>query len=200
VIADITMSLDGFVTGPGADLDHGLGLDAEGLHAWALGSEDPIDRDELKRLTADTGAVVMGRKTFDTVDSPGGWNEDMGYGADQDGRPPFFVVTSTRPELVRLAASHDFTFVLDGPVAAVDAAREAAGSGNVYVMGGGSLIASCLALGVLDVLQLHVSPELLGGGTPLFTGVGRHRLVRTDARLSATATHLTYQIRHDHHG
>ena len=137
----------------------------------------------------------MGRKTFDTVDSPGGWSEDLGYGADQDGRPPFFVVTSTRPEHVRLAASHDFTFVLDGPVAAVDAARQAAGSGNVYVMGGGSLIASCLALGLLDVLQLHVSPELLGDGTPLFAGVGRHRLVRPDARLSATATHLTYELR-----
>src|SRR4051812_32360601 len=115
VIADITMSVDGFVTGPGADLDHGLGLDAEGLHAWALESEDPVDRDELERLTADSGAVVMGRKTFDTVDAPSGWSEDMGYGANQDGRPPFFVVTRTKPQHVRLAASRDFTFVLDGP-------------------------------------------------------------------------------------
>jgi dihydrofolate reductase len=195
VIADISMSLDGFVTGPGADIDHGLGRDAEGLHAWALESEDPVDRDELKRLTADSGAVVMGRKLFDTVDGPGGWSEDMGYGADQDGRPPFFVVTSTRPQHVRLAASHDFTFVLDGPAAAVDAARKAAGDRNVYVMGGGSLIAGCLALGLLDVLQLHVSPEVLGGGTPLFADAGRHRLVRTDARLSATATHLTFEFR-----
>jgi dihydrofolate reductase len=195
VIGDITMSLDGFVTGPGADLQHGLGLNAEGLHAWALESKDPVDRDELETLTAATGAVVMGRKTFDTVDAPGGWNEEMGYGADQDGRPPFFVVTSTRPDRVRLAASHDFTFVLDGLAAAVNAARKAADGRDVYVMGGGQLVAGCLAGGLLDVLRLHLSPEVLGEGTPLFAGVGRHRLLQREVRVSTSATHLTYDVR-----
>jgi len=195
VVADITMSVDGFVTGPGADLEHGLGLDAEGLHAWALESHDPVDRDLLQSLSAASGAVMMGRKTFDTVDGPGGWGESMGYGADQDARPPFFVVTSTRPQQVRLAASHDFTFVLDGPAAAVDAARQAAGDRDVYVMGGGRLIGSCLAAGLLDVLRLHLSPEVLGAGTPLFAGVGRHRLVQRDVLISASATHLTYDVR-----
>ena len=188
------MSLDGFVTGPGADVQHGLGLDAEGLHAWALDSQDPVDRNEIVGITAATGAVVMGRRTFDTVDAPGGWNEDRGYGADQDGRPPFFVVTSTRPAKVRLAESHDFTFVLDGPAAAVRAARKAAGERDVYVMGGGTLVGSCLASGLLDVLQLHLSPEVLGAGTPLFADVGRHRLVQRDVRVSASATHLTYDV------
>jgi dihydrofolate reductase len=195
VIGDITMSVDGFVTGPGADVQHGLGLDAEGLHAWALESQDPVDRDLLESLTAGTGAVVMGRKTFDTVDAPGGWNESMGYGADQAARPPFFVVTSTRPDQVRLAGSHDFTFVLDGPAAAVTAARQAAGDRDVYVMGGGQLVGSCLAAGLLDVLRLHLSPEVLGDGTPLFAGVGRHRLVQREVRVSASATHLTYDVR-----
>src|SRR3954470_19023570 len=87
VIGDITISVDGFVTGPGADLEHGLGLDADGLHAWALDSDDPVDRGVLRRHTADSGAVVMGRKTFDTVDGPLGWNDEMGYGADQVGTP-----------------------------------------------------------------------------------------------------------------
>ena len=194
VIADITMSVDGFVTGPGADVQHGLGLSSEGLHAWALESKDPVDRQELTSIIARTGAVVMGRKTFDTVDAPGGWNEDLGYGADQDARPRFFVVTSTRPDRVRLAESHDFTFVLDGPAAAVSAARKAAGALDVYVMGGGRLIAGCLAAGLLDVLQLHLSPEVLGEGTPLFAGVGRQRLVQRDVRVSASAAHLTYDL------
>src|SRR5918998_2624566 len=183
VIGDITVSLDGFVTGPGADLEHGLGLDAEGLHAWALDSDDPVDRGLVESLTADSGAVVMGRKTFDTVDGPGGWNEEMGYGADQAARPPFFVVTSSRPAQVRLAGTHDFTFVLDGPAAAVDAARRAAGDRNVYVMGGGALVGGCLAAGLLDQLRLHLSPEVLGAGTPLFAGVGRHRLVQRDVEV-----------------
>ena len=195
VIGDITMSVDGFVTGPGADLEHGLGLDAEGLHAWALDSDDPVDRGLVESLTADTGAVVMGRKTFDTVDGPGGWDEQMGYGADQAARPPFFVVTSSRPERVRLAGTHDFTFVLDGPAAAVDAARRAAGDRNVYVMGGGALVGGCLVAGLLDQLRLHLSPEVLGAGTPLFAGVGRHRLVQRDVEVSASAVHLTYDVR-----
>ncbi|MFW3172452.1 dihydrofolate reductase family protein [Geodermatophilus sp. CPCC 206100] len=195
VIGDITMSVDGFVTGPGADVEHGLGRDAEGLHAWALDSADPVDREELRSLTAATGAVVMGRRTFDTVDAPGGWSEELGYGADQDGRPPFFVVTSSRPDRVRLAGSHDFTFVLDGPAAALRAAREAAGDRDVYVMGGGMLVGGCLAAGLLDRLRIHLSPEVLGRGTPLFAGAGRHRLVQRDVRVSASATHLTYDVR-----
>jgi dihydrofolate reductase len=194
VIGDITTSVDGFVTGPGADLEHGLGRDADGLHAWALDSHDPVDRALIEDLTADTGAVVMGRKTFDTVDGPGGWNEEMGYGADQAARPPFFVVTSTRPQSVRLAGSHDFTFVLDGPASAVAQARRAAGGRNVYVMGGGALVGGCLAAGLLDQLRLHVSPEVLGAGTPLFEGVGRHRLSQREVQVSNAAIHVLYDV------
>lgn len=194
VIADITMSLDGFVTGPGADVEHGLGLDSDGLHAWAIGSDDPVDRDVLARHNAASGAVVMGRRTFDTVDAPTGWSSDVGYGADLDGRPPFFVVTSTRPSHVRLSTTHDFTFVLDGLTAAVGRAREAAGDRDVFVMGGGRTIAGCLSGGLLDQLRIHLSPEVLGGGTPLLEGVGRHRLRQLESRASTTATHLTYEV------
>ncbi len=194
VIGDITMSLDGFVTGPGADLEHGLGRDAEGLHAWALESQDPVDRGVLERHTAASGAVIMGRKLFDTVDGPGGWSAERGYGADQDGRPAFFVVTSTQPDHVRLADSHDFTFVLDGPAAAVEQARAAAGDRDVFVMGGGRTIAGCLAAGLLDQLRIHLSPEVLGAGTPLFDSVGRHRLRQVGVETSPVATHLTYEV------
>jgi dihydrofolate reductase len=194
IIGDITMSLDGFVTGPGADLEHGLGRDAEGLHAWAIASQDPVDRGVLERHTAASGAVVMGRKTFDTVDGPDGWSAERGYGADQDGRTAFFVVTSTQPDHVRLAESHDFTFVLDGLAAAVERARAAAGHRDVYVMGGGRTVAGCLAAGLLDQLRIHLSPEVLGAGTPLFEAVGRHRLRQVRVETSAVATHLTYDV------
>lgn len=193
-IGDITMSLDGFVTGPGADLEHGLGHDADGLHAWALESDDPVDRRVLERHTAASGAVIMGRKTFDTVDGPHGWSAERGYGADQDGRTAFFVVTSTRPDHVRLAESHDFTFVLDGLAAAVEQARTAAGDRDVYVMGGGRTVAGCLAAGLLDQLRIHLSSEVLGAGTPLFDAVGRHRLRQIRVEASAVATHLTYDV------
>ena len=100
VIADITMSLDGYVTGPGADPEHGLG-DAPELHAWVI-EQDPVDTEILEGATAASGAVVMGRRLFDTVDGPDGWSKDMGYGADQVGTPPFFVVTHSPPPDVRL--------------------------------------------------------------------------------------------------
>jgi len=194
IIGDISMSLDGFVTGPGADRAHGLGRDAEGLHAWALASQDPVDRGVLERHTAASGAVIMGRKTFDTVDAPGGWSSERGYGADQDGRTAFFVVTSTEPAQVRLAESHDFTFVEDGLASAVEQARAAAGDRDVYVMGGGRTVAGCLAAGLLDELRIHLSPEVLGAGTPLFDAVGRHRLRQIVVEASPVATHLIYEV------
>jgi dihydrofolate reductase len=192
VIGDITVSLDGFVTGPGADPEHGLGHDADGLHAWALDSDHPIDRGVLERHTAASGAVVMGRRTFDTVD--GAWSSDRGYGADQDGRPAFFVVTSRAPASYRLADSHDFTFVLDGPAAAIGRARAVAGDRDVVVMGGGALVGSCLRDGLLDQLRLHLSPEVLGAGTPLFDGVGRHRLTQASVDVSPVCIHVTYRV------
>lgn len=193
VIGDITTSLDGFVTGPGADVQHGLGLDADDLHDWATASDDPVDQGVLERASAASGAVLMGRRTFDIVD--GAWSDGRGYGANQDARPPFFVVTSSRPDRVRLAETHDFTFVLDGPAAAVEAARAAAGDRDVYVMGGGRLVGSCLADGLLEELHLHLSPHVLGAGTPLYTGSGRHRLRQREVEVSRFAVHITYDVR-----
>jgi dihydrofolate reductase len=194
VVGDITMSVDGFVTGPGAGVGLGLGRDAEGLHAWALESDHPVDRALLKELTAASGAVVMGRRTFDVVDAPDGWGDDRGYGADQAARPPFFVVTSHPPKHVRLDESHDFTFVTDGPAVALRRARGAAAERDVYVMGGGTLVGACLNLGLLDRLQLHVSPEVLGAGTPLFAEQGRRRLRQREVRVSPFATHVFYDV------
>src|SRR6185369_2316689 len=100
VIADITMSLDGFVPGEGADEGHGLG-DAPELHTWVM-QQDAVDTEILERATAQSGAVVMGRRLFDVVNGPDGWNDEMGYGADQTGTPPFIVVTHSPPQDVRL--------------------------------------------------------------------------------------------------
>ena len=97
VIADISMSLDGFVTGPDAGPENGLGTGGEPLHTWALDSTHEVDVETLREATDATGAVIMGRRLFDIVDAPDGWNDEMGYGADLVGTPPFFVVTH-RPD------------------------------------------------------------------------------------------------------
>jgi dihydrofolate reductase len=192
VIADITMSLDGYVTGPGADARHGLG-DAEELHAWVV-EQDPVDTEVLEGATAATGAVVMGRRLFDVVEGPDGWTEEMGYGAQQAGAPPFFVITHSPPQDVRLERELGlrFTFV-DDLSAAIDRARAAATGGHVVIMGGGDVIGQALEQGLVDELHLHVAPMLLGGGTPLFRAGTRQMYRHRDVRPSSNAVHLTYE-------
>jgi dihydrofolate reductase len=192
VIADITMSLDGFVTGPEPDLEHGLGRGGEPLHTWAIDSDDEVDVQELKDATEASGAVVMGRRLFDIVDGPHGWNDEMGYGANLATTPPFFVLTHSAPADVRLDMR--FSFETDGLEAALEHARAAAGDRDVVVMGGADVVRQCVDGGYADELHLHLSPILLGGGTPLFEGVGRRQLVQKSVRVSSTATHLTYAI------
>src|SRR5438445_13174894 len=95
VIADITMSLDGYVTGPGADPEHGLG-DAPELHAWVT-EQDLGDTEILEGATAASGAVVIGRRLCDTVDGPDGRARDMGEGAQPVGGPPLCAGTPALP-------------------------------------------------------------------------------------------------------
>jgi dihydrofolate reductase len=198
--ADISVSLDGFVTGPDPGPDNGLGTGGEALHTWAF-SDDPDDRRILSQATTRSGAVVLGRRLFDIVDGPGGWDDETGYGAGEVGKPAFVVVTSSPPESVRLT-DLDWTFVTTGLPDAVSAARkraEAASSHrgtdlDVVLMGGGATIGSPLAAGLVDVLSLHLAPVILGAGTPLFIpGVAR-TLVQRNVTVTSTATHLTYDV------
>ena len=192
IIADITMSLDGYVTGPGADPEHGLG-DAPELHAW-VSEQDSIDAQVLAGATAATGAVVMGRRLFDTIDGPDGWSNDMGYGAQHAGTPPFFVVTHNPPAVVRLEEELGmrFTFV-SGLTAAIDQARAAAAGGHVVIMGGGDVIGQALEQGIVDEFHVHLAPLVLGDGTPLFRAGTRQRYRQRDVRVSTNAVHLSYE-------
>jgi dihydrofolate reductase len=200
IVADITMSLDGFVTGPNAGPGNGLGDGGEALHRWVFAG-DPEDDRILKDGTERSGAVIMGRSLFDVIDAPDGWSDDLGYGAHEVGRPPFFVVTSTPPAEVRLSGL-DWTFVTTGLADAIAQAREkaeaaSAASGrdvDVVLMGGGALIGFAVSAGLVDVFSLHVSPLILGGGTPLFQGAARRELVQRSVVVTPYATHITYEV------
>ncbi|QIQ02587.1 dihydrofolate reductase family protein [Streptomyces liangshanensis] len=200
IIADISVSLDGFVTGPDPGPDNGLGTGGEALHTWAF-SDDPEDRRILSEGTARSGAVVLGRHLFDVVDGPQGWDNSVGYGAGEVGRPAFVVVTSAPPASLR-TTELDWTFVTTGLPDAVATAREkaeaaAAARGkdlDVVLMGGSATIASALDAGLVDMLVLHLSPVVLGGGTPLFTRAAPRTLVQRGVLATSTATHLTYDV------
>ncbi|MFP8960469.1 dihydrofolate reductase family protein [Streptomyces nanhaiensis] len=200
IIADISISLDGFVTGPDPGPDNGLGTGGEALHTWAF-SEDPGDRRILREATARSGAVVLGRRLFDAVDGPNGWDGTSGYGAGEVGRPAFVVVTSSPPKSVRLTGL-DWTFVTSGLPDAVTAARERAEAASsdsgkdldVVLMGGGATIGSAFAAGLVDALTLHLAPVVPGAGTPLFTGGAPRTLVQCGVTATSTVTHLAYDV------
>ncbi len=200
IVADISVSVDGFVTGPDPGPGNGLGTGGEALHTWAF-SDDPDDRALVREATARSGAVVLGRRLFDLVDGPEGWTDEVGYGAREVGTPSFVVVTTTTPATVRLAAL-DWTFVTTGLPDAIAAARKRAEAASaargadldVVLMGGGATIGSALAAGLVDTLSVHIAPVLLGGGTPLFPGGIRRTLAQRSVVVTATATHIVYDL------
>lgn len=186
VVLDISTSLDGYVTGPRDSRDNPFGDGAGSLHDWLSSAATDEDRALLAAMVDGTGAVVMGRRSFDKNEGDGGWG---------DGGPlgdvPCFVVTSHAPAERHPAV---YTFVTDGVVRAVERAREAAGDRDVSLHGA-SVAQQLLRLGLVDELRLHVVPLLLGGGTRLFGRLDRAvQLERTQVLVTPAATHLAFRV------
>jgi dihydrofolate reductase len=209
VVADITMSLDGFVAGPNPTLEEPLGKNGEELHEWVVrtnywrerhgleGGEEDEDSEVIREAFSSVGASVMGRKMFSGGSGP--WESDprsMGWWGDE---PPFhtpvFVLTHHAREPEEMEGGTTFFFVTDGIEAAIEQARAAAGEGNVAIGGGANAIQQALAAGLVDELQVHVAPMLLGGGTRLFgEGADPIRLEATRVLSSPRATHLRFAV------
>jgi dihydrofolate reductase len=195
--ANISVSLDGYVTGPGVEQTPGLGEGGEALHAW-------IDEEQGRQILDDEfaawGAVITSRRVYEDT---GGWGEDgfllppypsRGDAVDAgSNQMPIFVVTHRPHEPVVKSAS-TFTFVTDGIAAAVTRAAEAAGDKLVNIMGGASIIRQAVDAGLVDRLRLHLAPVLLGSGTRLFRRGVPARLRLTAHQDTPHATHLTYQV------
>jgi dihydrofolate reductase len=195
IVADISASLDGYVTGPDASPSLGLGRGGEPIHTWVF-SGDPVDRAMLDEQMESTGAVVMGPRLFDVVDGPDGWDDSMGYGAGENqasAGPPIFVATHRPPSTWRLGPRFSFAPSLRD---AVEAARAAAGDKDVIIMGGGDVVRQAVVERIADELVIHLSPIVVGSGTPLFVAADGEPLPlrQTDVKVSPHATHLRYAI------
>lgn len=204
----ISTSLDGYVAGPNQSMENPLGERGEDLHDWLValkawrepagmeGGEENESTPVVRDAFANVGAEIMGRGKFGPP-SRGPWGDEEWrgwWGDDPPFHKPVFVLTHHEREPLRLADT-TFTFVTDGIHAALDRAREAAGDKDVFIGGGANVINQYLAAGLVDELELHVVPMLLGGGARLFEGVApdvRLELVRTVA--APGVTHLKYRV------
>jgi dihydrofolate reductase len=208
---NISTSLDGFVAGPNPSLEHPLGEGGEALHEWAYalaswreahgrsGGEASRDSEILEEAIAATGATVMGRRMYSGGE--GAWEDDAKangwWGDDPPFHHPVFVLTHHPREPLRMQGGTTFTFVTEGIEAALERAREAAGDKDVAVAGGAEAVQQYLRAGLIDELQLHVAPVLLGAGVRLFAGdpgAGRLELECTRVVESPAVTHLKYRV------
>ena len=209
---DISMSLDGFVAGPNQTLEEPLGKGGEQLHEWVIvtqawreshglsGGETNADAEVIAESIGNTGATVMGRRMFSGGEGP--WEDDPNADAWWGDEPPFhhpvFVLTHHAREPVTKQGGTTFTFVTDGIESALEQARAAAGDKNVAVAGGANVAQQYMKAGLLDELQLHVAPVLLGDGVRLFEnhlGPERREIECTRVIESPAVTHLRYRVK-----
>jgi dihydrofolate reductase len=208
VRAHISVSLDGYVAGPNESMENPLGEGGEQLHDWAVvlkswrelqgmeGGEENASDAVVAAVNANVGAEIMGRGKFGPP-ARGPWGDDPWRGWWGE-KPPFhkpvFVLTHHEREPLTLSDT-TFTFVTDGIESALERAREAAGDKDVFIGGGADAINQFLAAGLVDELELHVVPLILGGGARLFAGVGQDlRLELLRVVEAPGVTHLTYRV------
>src|SRR5215212_1180394 len=186
VIAEISMSLDGFITGPNVRVGNGLGDGGERLHDWRFDAKTETDAAIVDEIYASTGAVVLGKRMFDVGFEP--WGDPPPF------RMPVFVVTHEEREPLPMQGGTTYTFVTDGIEAALDLARTAAADKKVGIWGGANIIRQYLKAGLLDEMQIHLIPILLGDGIRLFEALDPEgiELRRTSTTDTPTATHFRF--------
>jgi len=194
VVSDLSMSLDGFITGPN------LGEGEERLHEWVYGLESWRERhgltggqtgrdaEVLEESFRTTGAVLMGKRMFDVGEGP--WGDDPPF------HMPVFILTHEARETVTKEGGTTFTFVTDGIENAHRQAKAAAGDKDISVAGGANIVQQYLKAGLLDEMQIHLIPVLLGEGVRLFEHLGIEQIELESTRVieSPGVTHLKFRV------
>jgi dihydrofolate reductase len=206
----ISISADGFIAGPNQSKENPLGEGGERLHEWAVslaawrnlhgmqGGEVNESTRVVEETLENIGAGVMGRNMFGP---PGGgdWGDGVWKGWWEDD-PPYhndvFILTHHPRDPVEMEGGTTFHFVTDGIARALERARESAGGKDVRLWGGAQVIQQYLAAGLLDELELHMVPVLLGDGARLFDNLGdvEPRLEQVRAVEAPGVTHLKYRV------
>jgi dihydrofolate reductase len=210
----ISISADGFVAGPNQSEKNPLGEGGERLHDWVVeldawreahdreGGETNASTPVMEESLANVGAGVMGRNMFGPIGG-GDWGDEQWKGWWGD-NPPYhydvFVVTHHPRQPVEMEGGTTYHFVTDGIERALEQAKEAADGKDVMLWGGAQVIDQYLAAGLLDELELHVVPVLLGGGARLFADLGDAdvQLEQVRAVEAPGVTHVKYRVKARH--
>jgi dihydrofolate reductase len=189
VTSEISMSLDGFITDPNASVGSPLeGNDPGRLHDWRFDAKTKTDAAIVHEIYESTGAVTIGKRMFDVGFEP--WGDPPPFGM------PVFVVTHEEREPLPMRGGTTYTFVTDGIEAALERARAAAGDKNVGIWGGANIIRQYLKAELLDEMQIHLIPVLLGGSIRLFEDLDPEgiELRKTSSIETPGATHLRFEV------
>ena len=207
---NITMSLDGYVAGPNQSVTHPLGEGGDQLHEWAFatrtfcavhgmeGGATGPDDDIAAEYFQNIGATIMGRHMFGGGDGPWGdspWNG--WWGENPPFHMPVFVLTHHARDPLEMQGGTTFHFVTEGIHAALQRAKDA-GRGKDITLGGGAAVAQqYLKAGLIDEMDIHVVPVLLGDGARLFDNTGGQQAGYECIRIvnSPTVSHYKYHRR-----
>jgi len=204
------MSLDGYVAGPNQSVDNPLGEGGLRLHEWVFptktflamqgnpdGGETGINDDVLREGFENVGATIMGRNMFGPVRGPWGDNPWKGWwGENPPYHHPAFVLTHHAREPLVMQGGTTFHFVTDGIESALAQARRAAGDKDVAIGGGARTIRQYLAAGLLEEIEIHLVPLLLGSGERLLDHLDADKIKLEPIRTIAGpgVTHLKYRV------
>lgn len=190
VILDMSMSLDGYMSASAQTPEEPVGEGGFQLTEWSMG-EDAQGAAVLEEMRTSIGAMVAGRRTYDT--SLPWWGPD---GPSREYRLPLFVVSHGKPE--DIPDNSVYTFV-EGAEAALEEAKAAAGDKDVEIMGGAKTGQRLIRAGLVDEIHIHLVPVLFGSGTRLFENLGDDHIQLEAPRVTEgpTATHLRYQVAKD---
>ena len=192
VTVNMSMSLDGFIAGPNDDVDK--------LHQWLYdlaswrephgmaGGKTDINAQVVDEAFKNTGAVLMGRRMFDLAEAP--------WGANPPFHVPVFVLTHRARERLVKEGGTTFTFISDGIENAFKQAKAAAGDKDISVAGGANIIQQYLTAGLIDEIQVHTVPILLGSGIRLFEHLGTDQIELERNRVieAPGVTHLRFSV------
>jgi dihydrofolate reductase len=195
----MSVSADGYVAGPNQDEDNPLGIGGIALHQWHLGdqADHPVNAQVMSEMMDGMGAFIMGRNMYGPIRGDWGETDWKGWwGDDPPYRAPTYVLTHHAHDPIEMEGGTTFYFVTDGIESAFEQAKAVAGDRDISIAGGASCGRQAIKAGLVDEIDLQVSPVLLGSGERLLDGFepGEPKLELARVLEAPGVAHVRYRV------